>query len=155
MNKIDYTGSSKLIEAICNAINYLLYRVDEDSDVTITPSLSSGVKIADYRIDASSGSLFAPEAHEIDVLPTYSSGTKIADIEIDGEPIGLYTPSLPDIHSVPAGGQTNQVLAKKSGSDYDLKWVTQSGGGGSGSPSPLYYDSEGYVCIDYSLLEVR
>lgn len=30
---------------------------------------------------------------------------------------------------VPAGGSTGQVLAKKSATDYDLKWVDQSAGG--------------------------
>lgn len=34
---------------------------------------------------------------------------------------------------VPSGGNTNQVLAKNSNSDYDLKWVNQSGGGGVGT----------------------
>ena len=31
---------------------------------------------------------------------------------------------------VPAGGTTGQVLAKKSGTDYDTEWQTPSGGGG-------------------------
>lgn len=31
---------------------------------------------------------------------------------------------------VPTGGTTGQVLAKKSGTDYDTEWVNQSGGGG-------------------------
>lgn len=35
---------------------------------------------------------------------------------------------IPVVHNVPAGGSTNQVLAKNSGTDYDLKWVNQSGG---------------------------
>lgn len=34
-------------------------------------------------------------------------------------------------HGVPSGGSTNQVLAKNSNTDYDLKWVNQSGGGSS------------------------
>lgn len=37
---------------------------------------------------------------------------------------------IPVVHNVPAGGSANQVLAKNSGTDYDLKWVNQSGGGG-------------------------
>lgn len=36
---------------------------------------------------------------------------------------------------VPSGGTTGQVLAKASGTDWDLAWVNQSGGGGT-SPSP-------------------
>lgn len=35
---------------------------------------------------------------------------------------------------VPVGGSTGQVLAKKSGSDYDTEWVNQSGGGGGYEP---------------------
>ena len=67
---------------------------------------------------------------------------------MDGDPgvyIGSTQPTDPDtsvwidttggpdleIHNVPAGGTSGQVLAKASGTDYDLEWVNQSGGGGS------------------------
>ena len=33
---------------------------------------------------------------------------------------------------VPAGGTAGQVLAKKSGADYDTEWTDQTGGGGGG-----------------------
>lgn len=33
--------------------------------------------------------------------------------------------------------------------------LIDGGGGGGGSASPLYYDSEGHICIDYDLLEER
>lgn len=33
-------------------------------------------------------------------------------------------------HTLPAGGQVGQVLAKATSSDYDVHWVNQSGGGG-------------------------
>ncbi len=36
---------------------------------------------------------------------------------------------------VPAGGTTNQVLAKSSGTDYDTGWVDQTGGGSGISES--------------------
>ena len=39
------------------------------------------------------------------------------------------------IHGVPSGGSENQVLAKNSGTVYDLKWVAQSGGDAHGIPS--------------------
>jgi len=46
----------------------------------------------------------------------------------------VYTKSAVDelvsgLHGIPSGGNTNQVLAKNSSSDYDLKWVNQTGGG--------------------------
>jgi len=34
---------------------------------------------------------------------------------------------------VPTGGTTGQVLAKKTGTNYDTEWVAQTGGGGSGT----------------------
>lgn len=37
------------------------------------------------------------------------------------------------VHGIPAGGTNGQVLAKASGTDYDVHWVNQSGGGGGGS----------------------
>lgn len=35
-------------------------------------------------------------------------------------------------HGIPQGGTSGQVLAKASATDYDVEWVNQSGGGGSG-----------------------
>lgn len=36
------------------------------------------------------------------------------------------------VHSIPSGGSSGQYLAKASGTDYDVTWVT----GGGGGPSP-------------------
>ena len=41
--------------------------------------------------------------------------------------------AVPSGQGVPSGGTTGQVLAKASGTDYDLTW---SNGGGGGGPSP-------------------
>lgn len=35
-----------------------------------------------------------------------------------------------DVHSIPAGGSSGQVLAKVDGTDYNVTWVDQQGGGG-------------------------
>lgn len=40
-----------------------------------------------------------------------------------------------DVAVLPTGGTTGQVLKKSSGTDYDVEWANESGGGGS-SPSP-------------------
>ena len=186
MRKINYKGSSKLIKAICDTLDEIIDG-GIGSNVSITPSLSSGTKIADFEIDGDDGALYAPTpptvhnppsggaagqvltknsamsydyswntpqsgGSDVSITPTISSGTKIAEYEIDGVNGKLYAP---EVHNVPSGGSTNQVLAKRSSTDYDLKWVNQSGGGGGGGESPLYYDSEGYLCIDYSLIEER
>lgn len=38
---------------------------------------------------------------------------------------------LDKANGIPAGGSTGQVLTKKSDTNYDFKWVTPSGGGGT------------------------
>lgn len=38
---------------------------------------------------------------------------------------------IPTVHNVPSGGTSGQVLAKASGTDYDLEWTDQTGGSGS------------------------
>lgn len=53
------------------------------------------------------------------------------------------------IHDVPSGGSAGQVLAKNSATDYDLKWVNQSGGG-SGTSVPTAdevaeFDSDAHI----------
>lgn len=40
---------------------------------------------------------------------------------------------------LPSGGTSGQVLAKSSGTDYDVTWVNQSGGGGGGAYTPDEY----------------
>ena len=39
--------------------------------------------------------------------------------------------SASDVHSIPSGGTSGQVLAKSSGTDYDVSWVNAAGGGGT------------------------
>lgn len=40
-----------------------------------------------------------------------------------------------DVDVLPTGGTTGQVLKKHSGTDYDVEWADESGGGSSPSPS--------------------
>lgn len=61
--KINYEGSSKILIRICEAINDLIDHGGGGgggSTISITPTLSSGTKIADYEIDGVQGSLYAP-----------------------------------------------------------------------------------------------
>lgn len=64
------------------------------SEVTITPVLTEGTKIADYSIDGNTGELYAPEAGDtVDVIPTLNVGDKVADIEVNGVNKALYSRS--------------------------------------------------------------
>ena len=73
----------------------------------------------------------------------------------DGAP-GEQGPQGPAGPGVPTGGTAGQVLAKKSGTDYDTEWV-EAGGGGGGAGAPT--DADLQVVIgglpDGSLTEVK
>ena len=108
MKKVTYTGSSKILIRLCEAVNdlidgglgsiglgdltdvdldnlddgdILVYDEAEDewknvpqssgSDVTITPTLESGVKIADFEIDGTSGALYAPKGGNEDIFSIF------------------------------------------------------------------------------------
>lgn len=64
------------------------------SEVTITPVITQGTKIADYSIDGTAGELYAPEAGDtVEVTPTLNVGDKVADIEVNGVNKALYSQS--------------------------------------------------------------
>ena len=72
------------------------------SEVTITPVITEGTKIADYSIDGTAGELYAPEAGvTVEVTPTLNVGDKVADIAVNGVNKALYSQSYGyanDIH---------------------------------------------------------
>lgn len=64
------------------------------SEVSITPVVTEGTKIADYTINSASGSLYAPEAGDtVEVIPTLNVGDKVADIEVNGVNKAIYSQS--------------------------------------------------------------
>lgn len=55
------------------------------------------------------------------------------EVRVEGDPtnaLGVVTKQYADARAVPTGGTTDQVLAKASNTDRDLKWVTPTGGSG-------------------------
>lgn len=61
IKKVYYNGNSKIIQALCTAVDDLIDGGGGGgSTVTITPALSSGTKVADYSIDGVSDALYAP-----------------------------------------------------------------------------------------------
>ena len=87
MKKINYTGSSKVIKKLCEAVNAL---IDQGGGTTV------------------------------EVTQILSEGVQIATIDVDGDETTIYAPE-----------------------------------GGSGDPSPLFYNASGHLCIDYDLIEER
>lgn len=71
------------------------------SEVTITPVLTEGEKIAEYSIDGENGELYAPESGSIvTITPTYIDGEKIADFTINGVAGKIYQPEIFYIHKI-------------------------------------------------------
>lgn len=91
------------------------------STVTITPSLQSGTKVADYSIDGTSGAIYAPPSGDtVSVTPITSTGTKIATIGVNSTDYDIYAPESEDIAlsdltdveiSAPSNGQTLKYRA--------------------------------------------
>lgn len=60
VKKVHYNGSSKIIQALCKAVNDIIDSGGGGGDtVTITPTLLSGNKIADYTINGVADELYS------------------------------------------------------------------------------------------------
>jgi len=71
----------------------------------------------------------------------YYTGEELVDL-----PFAVSSPGP----AIPSGGATNQVLAKKSGSDFDYYWKTDevgAGGGGDGDFLLLSDDAGDYLLL--------
>ena len=95
-------------------------------DVTNKPSIN-GVELLGNKLVGLLSTDIHINADKIGYSGTVS-GASTAKAAIDALQSGLS-----GLHGIPSGGNTNQVLAKNSSSDYDLKWVNQTGGGGVGT----------------------
>ena len=69
-------------------------------------------------------------------IPTVNNAT--LTIQKNGTTVNSFTANASSnvtanitVHDVPSGGTANQVLAKNSNTDYDLKWTSAGGGGGT------------------------
>ena len=125
------------IEALANS---KVASVSGGTDITITGTATdpivnySGTPIATIAWGAITGTLSdqtdlqaALDAKE-DFLGTPASDGYILQSNVAGN-VRSWRP--PPVESkMPAGGLTDEVLAKNSDTDYDLKWTPQTGGGG-------------------------
>lgn len=142
--QINYNGSSKLIKCICNGINTLFSNFEI---TTVSSVYSEGIELATVR---------TPKSGTVKIygkrdMP--SGGTDKQVLQKLGDTD--YSVQWGTIYEVPSGGSSGQVLKKRSSANFDTYWANESGGGGGGQPSPLFYDSNGFLCIDYDLVEER
>ena len=135
------------------------------SEITITPVLTEGTKIADYTIDSASGSLYAPEGGDtVEVTPNLNVGDKVADIEVNGVNKALYSQSyryandMHDTNSETIGGlqkgsNITPIMVKA------VSYADQTGAGGETIGVISVGDTEYAVkqkksnIINYSLTE--
>ena len=91
-------------------INDIVYSLSGSASVSITPTISSGIKIADYTIGSDSGSLYAPSSSsgvvidvKVDNTSVVSDG--IANIDLSGKQDVL------TFDSTPRSGSINPVTS--------------------------------------------
>lgn len=114
------------------------------SEIGSKPSTISGYGITDAKIASGTITLGSNSITpltsftETDPVFTASAAHGISSSDISNwngksDFSGSYNDltDKPAIHNVPSGGTTNQVLAKNSNTDYDLKWTSAGGGGGT------------------------
>lgn len=147
-NKINYTGSSKVIKRICEAINDLIesgggggggISTSSASASTLPAGSSATVStsITGSNIDFQFGIPKGDKGAKGDTGATGPQGptgaTGAQGPKGDTGATGPQGPKGDTGEGVPTGGTTGQVLAKRSGTDYDVYWKNESGGGGGGS----------------------
>ena len=121
-------------------IDNTIYELDAGTNVSITPTISSGAKIADYSIDGVSGELYAPIDGDAPIRPilvgstynTDSAGSKVFyDVYSGTEQLTLnnFFKDLTAYNFFVGGGRYTCSTNFTSYTDNDLyfSWTTQAG----------------------------
>lgn len=103
---------------------------DGSTTTTAPIPLAQGIKtgsIAELSPDAgiSIEAQLDVNSHKITALANGTDNT-------DAVNVGQLEAFAADVHSIPAGGSSGQVLAKVDGTNYNVTWVDQQGGGSGG-----------------------
>lgn len=73
-NKVNYTGSSKVIKRLCEAVNALIDGGGGGTTVTVTPYYNSGIKIATITVNGVDADLYIPSEVIVAVTTKVSGG---------------------------------------------------------------------------------
>lgn len=95
------------------------------SSVEITPSLVSGTKIADYEIDGTEGSLYAPTPQVIEANPAGTASSTLTKLGIDGDIYELAGGGSGDVEDVYVNG-TSVLDSNKIAQITSYKEITQA-----------------------------
>ena len=130
VSKLSDPVNAKL--TIVSGSNYYTDNVTAD-----VPVIESGLIRATYLPEATTSAKGAMSTTDKTKLDGIDSGAQVnvqSDWNESDSTDDAYIANKPSIHNVPSGGTSGQVLAKVSGTDYDLSWVTPS----SGANIPYY-----------------
>ena len=109
-----------------------------ETDPIFSASAASGISSSDIS-NWNGKSDFSGSYNDLTdkpTIPTVNNAT--LTIQKNGTTVNSFTANASSnvtanitVHDVPSGGTANQVLAKNSNTDYDLKWTSAGGGGGT------------------------
>ena len=109
-----------------------------ETDPVFTASAAHGISSSDIS-NWNGKSDFSGSYNDLTdkpTIPTVNNAT--LTIQKNGTNVNTFTANASSnvtanitVHDVPSGGSANQVLAKNSNADYDLKWTSAGGGGGT------------------------
>lgn len=108
----------------------------KDGSTTTTAAIpfAKGIKVGSIS-ENSMGAGVAIESN-LDLNNHTISSVLPGTDEFDAATVGQLDAKFADVHSIPAGGTAGQVLGKIDGTDYNVTWVNQTGGGGEGGNVP-------------------
>ena len=108
----------------------------KDGSTTTTAAIpfAKGIKVGSIA-ENSMGAGVAIESN-LDLNNHTISSVLPGTDEFDAATVGQLDDKFADVHSIPAGGTAGQVLGKIDGTDYNVTWVNQTGGGGEGGNVP-------------------
>lgn len=103
----------------------------KDGSTTTTAAIpfAKGIKVGSIT-ENSMGAGVAIESN-LDLNNHTISSVLPGTDEFDAATVGQLDDKFADVHSIPSGGTAGQVLGKIDGTDYNVTWVNQTGGGGN------------------------
>ena len=105
----------------------------KDGSTTTTAAIpfAKGIKVGSIS-ENSMGAGVAIESN-LDLNNHTISSVLPGTDEFDAATVGQLDDKFADVHSIPSGGTAGQVLGKIDGTDYNVTWVNQTGGGEGGT----------------------
>lgn len=86
------------------------------TQVTVTPSLTKGVKVCDIDVDGNTKTLYAPTI-SVSQSQTSTNGTKIADVSFNGSSTAIYAPTVSIIQNATSGIKVGTIKVGATSKD--------------------------------------